>query len=270
MTRNQNMLRLRVRNTCFSVLILFLVQTSIQAQYGLSNHSLFSPVNRISNFTLEYEPLQIFEDSATTPKIDVTTQFRYRNFIIPTVFIGYGVSAQFVNPFIQGDLKLRNKVLEKVHRKYTLDDYIQYAPLAGIFAFDLMGLKAKHRFVDRVIITGSSAIIVAGLVTGIKHTAKVLRPDGSAYNSFPSGHTALAFFGAHILFKEYKGTSPWIGIGGYIVATTTAVFRVINNRHWGSDLLGGAGIGILSAELGYLLLPPLQKLFRVKNVEPVF
>lgn len=270
MRKNESIEKRGIKSVFYMVLLLFLGQTAALSQNDIPNFALFQTNNRISNFTLTYSPIKAFEDPVETHAVDLTTQFHYRNFIIPTVFIGYGVAAQFVNPFIQGDLNLRNKVVEKVHRKYTLDDYIQYAPLVGIFAFDLMGLKAKHRFVDRVIITGSSALIVAGLVTGIKHTAKILRPDGSSYTSFPSGHTALAFFGAHILFKEYKETSPWIGIGGYIIATTTAVFRVINNRHWASDLFGGAGIGMLSAELGYLLLPPLQRLFRVKNPEPVF
>ena len=39
--------------------------------------------------------------------------------------------------------------------------------------------------------------------------------------------------------------SPWYAVGGYAVATFTGVMRVLNNRHWISDVLSGAGIGIL-------------------------
>jgi hypothetical protein len=42
-------------------------------------------------------------------------------------------------------------------------------------------------------------------------------------------------------------------VAGYGVATATGVMRVLNNRHWISDVMSGAGIGIMSTELGYAL-----------------
>ena len=96
--------------------------------------------------------------------------------------------------------------------------------------------------------------IMAGFVNGIKYTAKEMRPDGSTANSWPSGHTATAFVGATLLHKEYGMTrSPWYSVAGYGVATATGVMRVLNNRHWVSDVLSGAGIGIMSTELAYAL-----------------
>jgi hypothetical protein len=96
--------------------------------------------------------------------------------------------------------------------------------------------------------------IMAGLVNGIKYTAKEMRPDGSTANSWPSGHTATSFVGATLLHKEYGLTrSPWYSVAGYGVATATGVMRVLNNRHWVSDVMSGAGIGILSTELGYAI-----------------
>jgi hypothetical protein len=95
---------------------------------------------------------------------------------------------------------------------------------------------------------------MAGFVNGIKYTAKEMRPDGSTANSWPSGHTATAFVGASLLHKEYGLTrSPWWSVAGYGVATATGVMRVLNNRHWISDVMSGAGIGIMSTELGYAL-----------------
>lgn len=59
---------------------------------------------------------------------------------------------------------------------------------------------------------------------------------------------------ATMLHKEYGTTrSPWYSIGGYTVATATAVSRMLNNKHWLSDVMVGAGIGILSTEVGYFL-----------------
>lgn len=80
-----------------------------------------------------------------------------------------------------------------------------------------------------------------------------MRPDNSTRNSFPSGHTATAFMTAHMLHMEYGDVSPWISVGGYTVATVVGVSRQLNNRHWISDVLSGAGIGILSVEFGYFL-----------------
>ena len=50
---------------------------------------------------------------------------------------------------------------------------------------------------------------------------------------------------------EYRDTS-WISVGGYLCATATGIFRVTNNRHWVSDVLIGAGIGIASVKVVYL------------------
>ena len=88
-----------------------------------------------------------------------------------------------------------------------------------------------------------------------KRLPKKLRPDNTTFDSFPSGHTANAFLGATILAKEYSNESILIPIAGYSVATATGVLRILNNRHWTSDVLVGAGVGILSGEVAYLIYP---------------
>lgn len=92
---------------------------------------------------------------------------------------------------------------------------------------------------------------MAGIVGTLKNTTNVTRPDGSDNKSFPSGHTATAFMTATMLTKEYGGVSPWIGVGAYSVAAATGLMRVANNKHWLSDVLTGAGVGILATEAGY-------------------
>ena len=67
-------------------------------------------------------------------------------------------------------------------------------------------------------------------VNGLKYTVREMRPNGSRRNSFPSGHTTVAFIGAELLWQEYKDTSPWIGIGGYVIAASTGALRVYNNK----------------------------------------
>lgn len=70
--------------------------------------------------------------------------------------------------------------------------------------------------------------------------------------SFPSYHTTQAFIGATVLAEEYGGRrgGGWIMAGGFTLATATGAMRLLNNRHWSSDVLAGAGIGILSTESG--------------------
>ncbi|MBC7446934.1 MAG: phosphatase PAP2 family protein [Hymenobacteraceae bacterium] len=89
-------------------------------------------------------------------------------------------------------------------------------------------------------------------VFAVKSLTHVTRPDGSTPNSFPSGHTAQAFLAASIVHTELRDKSQWYGIGAYTLATSVGVLRMVNDRHWESDVVAGAGFGILSAHLAYL------------------
>ena len=138
--------------------------------------------------------------------------------------------------------------------KTHIDDYTQYFGPAMTVGLKVAGVEGRS---DWGRLLGSAAMsygIMAAFVNGIKYTAKEMRPDGTSANSWPSGHTATSFVGATILHKEYGLTrSPWYSIAGYGVATATGVMRVLNNRHWVSDVLSGAGIGIMSTEIAYAL-----------------
>jgi len=65
--------------------------------------------------------------------------------------------------------------------------------------------------------------------------------------------------------QEYKDVSPWYGVGGYILAASTGFMRMYNNKHWLSDVVAGAGTGILSTDLTYYLYPKLKRLFSHKR-----
>ena len=56
-----------------------------------------------------------------------------------------------------------------------------------------------------------------------------------------------------MLWQEYKDYSPWIAYSGYAVAAGTGFLRMYNNRHWLSDVIAGAGFGMLSTKLAYWL-----------------
>ena len=147
--------------------------------------------------------------------------------------------------------QLRNDYVPKF--KYEYDNYLQYAPAVVMLGLKGFGVESRSSWGRMLVSDAFSAAIMATVVNTIKYTAHVQRPDGSNYKSFPSGHTATAFMTAMMLHKEYGDRSPWYSISAFTVAAVTGVSRQLNNRHWVSDVLAGAGIGILSTELGYYL-----------------
>ena len=202
---------------------------------------------------------QIYRDSISSSK------FSYSSLILPGVLIGYGLvgiesdGLKFVNR------EVHEEVNEHIDEHVTLDNFIQYLPMVTTFGLDQTHLTAAHGYKDQAIILATSFILMSGTVTSIKYSTHIQRPDGSAYNSFPSGHTATAFMGAEFLRQEYKDRSPWPGIFGYAVAASTGMYRVYNDRHWITDVAAGAGVGILSTKVAYWIHPMVQKVFSRKR-----
>lgn len=146
---------------------------------------------------------------------------------------------------------LRNDFMPEF--RCQVDDYLQYLPAAVLVGLKACGVESRSSWGRMLVSDAFSAALMGGIVFAIKNTAQVERPDGSNRHSFPSGHTATAFMTATMLNKEYGYKSPWVGIGAYSVATATGLMRMANNKHWLSDVLAGAGIGIITTEIGYLL-----------------
>jgi hypothetical protein len=144
------------------------------------------------------------------------------------------------------------------NRYFTIDDYMQYIPVISFSALDVFGVKTEHNLKEKLLITGISYLTMGIMVNTVKYSTRIKRPDSSSDNSFPSGHTATAFMGAELVRKEY-GTV--YGIGAYTIACSVAFLKLYNNRHWLNDVVAGAGMGILSAQIGYWLLPGTSTLF---------
>lgn len=162
--------------------------------------------------------------------------------------------------------RFRNRYLPNF--KNHFDDYLQYAPGLMVYGLNAAGIKGKHSLERTTVSYLFSAATMTLLVKSIKGTANVQRPDGSSFNSFPSGHTANSFMNAAFLDKEYgQYRHPLYGIGAYTMASATAIGRQMNNRHWVSDVLAGAGIGILSTEIGYLIA---DKIYKGKGINEPF
>jgi membrane-associated phospholipid phosphatase len=140
----------------------------------------------------------------------------------------------------------------------TADNYLQYSPTLINIGLHVAGIQDKQMSKDLMAVfligTGSYTVLTQGLKYAINET----RPDGSDH-SFPSGHTATAFFGARMLDRAYGKRYPLVSIGGYALATTTGAMRLANNKHWTTDVAMGAAIGIASAEIGHWIYPKLKK-----------
>jgi membrane-associated phospholipid phosphatase len=78
--------------------------------------------------------------------------------------------------------------------------------------------------------------------------------------SFPSGHTSLAFASAASLSIQYK--KWYVTVPAYLWATSVAYSRVYLGVHYPSDVLAGAAVGIGSAYLSHWLG---KKIFAVKK-----
>ncbi|MDO4702778.1 phosphatase PAP2 family protein [Tannerella sp.] len=194
-------------------------------------------------------------------------------FIVPTLCIAYGTAARFnESPIRRFDKHIARQVNKHIDRHYGIDNSLQIMPAAVAWGLDFVpGVEARHNFRDRTLILATSYSVMFAFVYTTKDLTGVERPrQWGEYNAFPSGHTAVAFTGAHILYKEYRDHSPWIGVGGYAAATAVGALRVINNAHWVSDVIAGAGVGILSAEIGYLMLPVWHRLLGINGDERQF
>ncbi|RXK50893.1 phosphatase PAP2 family protein [Aquirufa rosea] len=144
------------------------------------------------------------------------------------------------------------------------DDFLQYSPTLVHIGARLLGAKAVHAGKEQVGLFILGTGIYALSTQGLKRIIQETRPNGEEY-SFPSGHSATAFFGARVLAKEIGKEYPWLAVTGYTLAASTAYLRIANHEHWLSDVLVGAGIGIASAELAYCIYPQLKKLFSDKQ-----
>jgi membrane-associated phospholipid phosphatase len=133
-----------------------------------------------------------------------------------------------------------------------------------IYSGRYLGFEPKNTIRSQTIDIAVANSVSLVIVTAIKHIAKEERPDQSDNLSYPSGHSAIAFTNAMLLFNEYKDSNLWYASSGFLFATTTGIFRIANNKHYASDVLTGAGIGLASGIL-VSYYNPLQSMKFGKN-----
>ncbi len=88
---------------------------------------------------------------------------------------------------------------------------------------------------------GRSFVYSAVATMSIKLVVNRTRPSGGPY-SFPSGHTTSAFSTVPVVW-HHVGWVAGMGVG--TLACLTAMGRMEDNRHYASDVVFGAGVGLV-------------------------
>ncbi|MCF8342754.1 MAG: phosphatase PAP2 family protein [Chitinophagaceae bacterium] len=191
-----------------------------------------------------------------------TNDYTFKSFLIPGLMTTYGFIAlkskyfKMINEYT--NINIPHSAANASH---LADDILQFSPALMVYGLNIAGIKGKNNVFDQTMIYVMSNLILNGTVQSIKNISQEQRPDLSDYRSFPSGHTAEAFASAEFLREEYKDKSPWLGYLGYGMAVTTGCLRMYHQKHWVSDVIAGAGLGIISTRLSYILYPLIQKKF---------
>jgi membrane-associated phospholipid phosphatase len=171
---------------------------------------------------------------------------------LPAALIGLGVYAAQEN-----SLYSRFDASAAARRAFPnfstkIDDYLFFLPVAGLYGFNAFSSQNRHRLGRQTVLLLSSGALASGIMIPLKFITDVDRPNDNPH-AFPSGHTTYAFVIAGVFDREFREKSKWISVGGYTVATATGVMRVLNNEHWLSDVLAGAGVGLLSVHTVYYI-----------------
>jgi len=135
-----------------------------------------------------------------------------------------------------------NDTLQNVFKlgKYLGQSYVLIPTAATIYIYGRAKDEPKVSHVGMDLI--QSLLMAEAIVQTLKYTTRRERPDDSGKTSFPSGHAADTFAFATALERHlgWKGAVP-----AYIFSSYVAISRVPDNRHWLSDTIFGAGVGII-------------------------
>jgi len=193
--------------------------------------------------------------SDSTREIGFKSQHNYlkpKAIIIPATFLIYGG----LKPVIKAIPDLDDKIMRNVqtyHATFHTNaaDYLIWVPSAAVYTLDAFNIKTKHTFKQHLALDVGSVLITGAFGFGIRKITDNIKAFKGEGTQFPSGHTANAFRGAEILHQELKYSHPILSYSGYVVATGVGMLRIYNKQHYLSEVIAGAGLGILSTKLTY-------------------
>jgi len=165
----------------------------------------------------------------------------------PAVLIplGIGASAAIISHW---DKPLEKQLRGTLGSKQTLSNVTLYTLLGGSLLSGVLFPGPGRNSWDQLFNEGEAFGASALTTWALKETVRRPRPfeGGGSVHSFPSGHSSGAFTAATLIERN---SGEWAAIPAYALAAVTAFARVSAARHYPSDVIAGAAIGILSARI---------------------
>jgi len=191
---------------------------------------------------------------------DSCPSFKIKETILPVTLLAYGSSKPIVSAIGRIDQDIRNQISARYSNiSYRADDWLQWAPSASVYALDAAGVKLKHRFREHLLLDAGSIIITGGAGFVMRKVSERIKGFDIKDTQFPSGHTSNAFRGAELLRQEMSGRHPLLQWSGYLVAGLVAGSRLMRGEHYLSEVVAGAGLGILSTKITYGLFHRIKR-----------
>ncbi|MDD2631395.1 MAG: phosphatase PAP2 family protein [Bacteroidales bacterium] len=165
------------------------------------------------------------------------------------------------------DFYLRNHTTAQDNiSKYALDPLGKWY-LAGLLGgMYIYGVAANDGHTETAaLLTGKAVLLTGGYTLLLKSLFQRERPyagdpanpntwngplGGWGDNSFPSGHSSVAFAAAAVL-SAYYHERRWVGITAFSLASLVALSRTYDDQHWASDVFAGAALGYAVGRLVY-------------------
>ncbi len=183
-----------------------------------------------------------------------------KTIIIPATFLVYGGLKPVVNAIPELDDKIMSNV-QTYHATFHTNaaDYLMWVPSAAVYTLDAFNVKTSHTFKQHLVLDVGSIFVTGALGFGMRKVTENIKAFKGKDTQFPSGHTANAFRGAEILHQELKHSHPFLSYSGYVVATGVGLLRIYNKQHYLSEVIAGAGLGILSTKLTYWIFDKVKR-----------
>ena len=186
--------------------------------------------------------------------------------IVPTSFLLYGCLKPAIKGIQSFDDNIKAQVLSTYPNfKTNADDYLMWVPSAALYTLKAFNVPTKHNLKEQLIIEAGSIIITGGVGLVMRKISGNMEVYNKQGTKFPSGHTANAFRAAEIFHQELKDTNKVLSYAGYIVAAGVGTFRILNKNHLFTEVIAGAGLGILSTKLTYWIFEKV-KYSKVKHI----
>jgi len=161
-----------------------------------------------------------------------------------------GAAAGLIHPFddnIADELPQHDN-LRKVFKpgKYLGYTWVQMGGAVGTYVVGRYFYHPEEGRTNRVSHLGfdllRANLLTSALTFGVKYAARRDRPDGTCC-AFPSGHASVTFATASVLERHFGYRSAWptFVIAGYVAAS-----RLVEQKHFASDVLFGAALGMAS------------------------